>query len=285
MLALTGLLPFPDIGPFLFEINGYGLRYYSLAYIAGLMIGWWYMIRLTERPGAAMSKPHVDDFLMWATIGTIAGGRIGSTLFYNFEKTLADPISFFKVWEGGMSFHGGLIGVTVAIIAFALKNRLSPPGVGDLAAATVPIGLFFGRIANFINGELYGRQTDAPWAMIFPEAPHPDYPDFLPRHPSQLYEAALEGIVLFILLRWVYLSTKAGRWHGFTTGVFLCGYGVFRFTIEFVRTPDANLGVLSTGLTMGQTLCIPMILCGLGFIVYASKTRKTGAKTYKKARA
>lgn len=280
MHALTGLLPFPDIGPFLFEINGYGLRYYSLAYIAGLVIGWWYMIRLTQRQGAAMSKPHVDDFLMWATLGTIIGGRVGSTLFYNLDATLADPISFFKVWEGGMSFHGGLLGVTLAIIAFALKNRLSPPGVGDLAAATVPIGLFFGRIANFINAELYGHPTDVPWAMVFPSDPQQ-----VPRHPSQLYEAALEGLVLFFVLRWVYLSTAAGRWHGFTTGVFLIGYGMFRFAVEFVRKPDAHIGVLSTGLTMGQTLCLPMIACGIGFLVYAMKTRQTGAKRYKKARA
>jgi len=280
MHALTGLLPFPDIGPFIFEINGFGLRYYSLAYILGLALGWWYMIQLTKRPGAAMGKTHVDDFLMWATIGTILGGRVGSTLFYNLDATLANPLSFFQVWKGGMSFHGGLIGVSVGIIIFALKNRLSPPGVGDLAAATVPIGLFFGRIANFINGELYGHPTDVPWAMIFPADPTQQ-----PRHPSQLYEAALEGLVLFILLRWVYLSAPAGRWHGFTTGVFLIGYGCFRFLVEFVRKPDAHIGVLSTGLTMGQTLCLPMIACGIGFIIYAVRTRHTGARRMKKAAA
>ncbi|MEM6683483.1 MAG: prolipoprotein diacylglyceryl transferase [Pseudomonadota bacterium] len=278
MHAFAGLLPFPEIGPFIFKITDtFGLRYYSVAYMIGLGLGWWYMTKLVKRPGAAMGKRQVDDFLMWATIGTILGGRIGSTLFYNLDSTLADPISFFKVWEGGMSFHGGLIGVSVGIIAFALKNRLSPPGVGDLAAATVPIGLFFGRIANFINGELYGRQTDVPWAMIFPSDPFK-----LPRHPSQLYEAVLEGAVLFIILRWVYLSTGAGRWHGFTTGVFLVGYGVFRFLVEYVRTPDAHIGLLASGLTMGQTLCLPMIACGIGFLSYARRTRNTGVKRVKK---
>lgn len=279
MFALSAVLPYPDIGPFLIEFNGYGLRYYSLAYIIGLGLGWWYMIKLTQRQGAAMGKLQVDDFLTWATLGTILGGRIGSALFYNLDSTLADPISIFKVWEGGMSFHGGLLGVTLAIIAFALKNKLSPPGVGDLAAATVPIGLFFGRIANFINGELYGHPTAMPWAMVFPGS------DGQPRHPSQLYEALLEGLVLFVFLRWVYLSTRKGRWHGFTSGVFLIGYGTFRFLVEFVRKPDDHIGFLSTGLTMGQTLCIPMIACGIGFIAYASKTRKTGAKPYKKAHA
>ncbi|MEO0411154.1 MAG: prolipoprotein diacylglyceryl transferase [Pseudomonadota bacterium] len=269
--AAAGVLSYPDIGPFLFEINGYGLRYYSLAYIIGLGLGWWYMRRLITRPGSAMSEAHVDDFLMWATLGTIIGGRLGSALFYNLESTLADPISIFMVWKGGMSFHGGLIGVTAGIILFALKNRLSPPGVGDLAAATVPIGLFFGRIANFINGELYGHPADVPWAMVFPSDPLQ-----VPRHPSQLYEAFLEGLVLFFILRWVYMQTLAGRWHGFTAGAFLVCYGAFRFLIEFVRKPDDHIGVLSTGLTMGQTLSLPMILIGIAFIQYARKTQKTG---------
>ncbi|MEM6834377.1 MAG: prolipoprotein diacylglyceryl transferase [Pseudomonadota bacterium] len=283
MLAVTlsGVLPYPDIGPFLFEINGYGLRYYSLAYIIGLGLGWLYMRRLVQRPGAAMGEIHVDDFLMWATLGTIIGGRLGSALFYNLDRTLSDPVSIFLVWKGGMSFHGGLIGVSLGIIFFALKNRLSPPGVGDLAAATVPIGLFFGRIANFINGELYGHPSDASWAMIFPSDPLQ-----VPRHPSQLYEAALEGIVLFFLLRWVYLKTPAGRWHGFTAGIFLIGYGIARFLVEFVRKPDDHIGVLSTGLTMGQTLSLPMILVGIGFVLYANKTRQTGSvKTKKPAKA
>lgn len=273
MLALSvmGVLPYPEIGPFLFEINGYGLRYYSLAYIIGLGLGWWYMRRLVTRPGAAMGPVHVDDFLTWATLGTIIGGRLGSVLFYNLDKAIEDPLYIFLVWKGGMSFHGGLLGVTAAIILFALKNKLSPPGVGDLAAATVPIGLFFGRIANFINGELYGHPTDLPWAMVFPADPAQ-----VPRHPSQLYEAALEGLVLFFLLRWIYMQTLIGRWHGFTAGVFLIGYGSFRFLVEFVRKPDDHIGFLSTGLTMGQTLSLPMILIGIAFVQYARKTQKTG---------
>ncbi|MEM7568809.1 MAG: prolipoprotein diacylglyceryl transferase [Pseudomonadota bacterium] len=278
-LAAMGVLPYPDIGPFLFEINGYGLRYYSLAYIVGLGLGWWYMRRLVTRPGSAMSQAHVDDFLMWATLGTIIGGRLGSVLFYNFEQSLADPISILMVWKGGMSFHGGLLGVTAGIILFALKNRLSPPGVGDLAAATVPIGLFFGRLANFINGELYGHPTDVPWAMVFPGDPAQ-----VPRHPSQLYEAFLEGLVLFFILRWIYMQTLVGRWHGFTTGVFLIGYGSFRFLVEFVRKPDDHIGVLSTGLTMGQTLSIPMVLIGAVFVRYALNTKTTGVPSRMKAK-
>ena len=270
---LTAAIAFPQIDPVIFQIGPLALRWYSLAYMAGLLLGWRYMVHMVNRPQAAMSKEHVGDFFVWATVGVILGGRLGSILFYSLpfkaqrDYILQDPLSILRVWEGGMSFHGGLIGVIIAIIWFAKRHNISPPRLGDLVGCAVPIGLFFGRIANFINGELYGRVSDASWAMVFPGA------GLMPRHPSQLYEAGLEGAALF-LINWVlFYKFKAWRYPGLINGVFLIGYAVARLSLEFIREPDNHIGFLASGITMGQLLSIPMIIGGILLIRHSLKNK------------
>jgi phosphatidylglycerol:prolipoprotein diacylglycerol transferase len=269
------VLPFPNIDPVLIEFGPLALRWYGLAYLAGLLIGWWYVARLVSTPrlwgaaGPPVTSTQVNDLLLWVALGVILGGRFGYILFYKPGYYLANPIEVLEVWHGGMSFHGGMLGVVLAVVVFCWKNRLPLVSVGDSVAAAVPIGLFFGRLANFINGELYGRVTDVPWAMIFPHDP-----EQLPRHPSQLYEAFVEGIVLFVLLRILTHRTGALRHPGVSTGALLAGYGTARFGIEFFREPDAHLGFLAGGwLTMGMMLSIPMVLVGLGLIAFALRTK------------
>ena len=256
-------LPFPAIDPVLVEFGPLVIRWYALAYVGGLLIGWRYLLRLAEGDPKVMERQDVDDFLLWATLGVILGGRLGYVLFYNAEYFLSRPLEIFAMWRGGMSFHGGLLGVAAAIVLFSRKRRLNLLGVCDLIALVAPIGLFFGRIANFINGELFGRATDVPWAMVFPRG-GPS-----PRHPSQLYEAALEGLVLFLILLAVDRLTGARARHGFLIGVFLTGYGAFRSFVEFFREPDAQLGFLVAGATMGQILSLPLLALGLYFIAAA----------------
>ncbi|MDJ0942708.1 MAG: prolipoprotein diacylglyceryl transferase [Kiloniellales bacterium] len=256
-------LSFPEIDPVLIQIGPIAIRWYALAYIAGLFLGWRYCLRLGTRYSPAKLGPDFfDDLLLWATLGVVLGGRIGYVLFYKPMYFLTDPIQIVKVWEGGMSFHGGLLGVTLAIVLFARRRQVDMIAVGDVVAAATPIGLFFGRLANFINGELFGRVTDAPWGMVFPQG-GPE-----PRHPSQLYEAVLEGLVLFVVL---YVLVRLGglRHRGMMIGIFLSGYGLSRFLVEFVREPDAHLGVLFQFVTMGQILSLPMILLG-GFVIFWS---------------
>ncbi|VAW12612.1 Prolipoprotein diacylglyceryl transferase [hydrothermal vent metagenome] len=271
---MLSVLTFPAIDPVAIAIGPVAIRWYSLAYIGGIFIGWMYLKRLVARAslwsGAApLSKDDAEDVLIWAAIGIIFGGRIGYVLFYDPARILSDPLSAFKVWEGGMSFHGGFLGVIIALLIFARRRGISPLCLGDLAATAAPIGLFFGRLANFINGELYGRVTDVPWAMVFPGAGP------LPRHPSQLYEAALEGLVLFIALRIAtHVFGALGR-PGMVTGLFFVGYGLFRFFVEFFRMPDLHIGFLAGGLTMGMILSLPMIPIGLGFIAYARRKAQT----------
>ena len=256
MLALS----FPEIDPVLIQIGPIAIRWYALAYIAGLFLGWRYCQRLGERYSPAkIPRPFFDDLLLWATLGVVLGGRIGYVLFYKPMYFLTDPLQIVKVWEGGMSFHGGLLGVTLAIVFFSRYRKIDMLAVGDVVAAATPIGLFFGRLANFINGELFGRTTDVPWGVVFPNG-GPE-----PRHPSQLYEAFLEGLVLFVLL-YVMLRLGAMRHRGALIGTFLAGYGVSRFLVEFVREPDAHLGLLFQFVTMGQLLSLPMILLG-GFVI------------------
>ncbi|HET8729329.1 MAG TPA: prolipoprotein diacylglyceryl transferase [Alphaproteobacteria bacterium] len=253
-------IPFPAIDPVAFEIGPFVVRWYALAYLAGFIGGWRYCIHLARVAPVGPTPQDMDDFLTWAVIGTILGGRLGYVLFYNLPFYLENPLEALKVWHGGMSFHGGLLGVILAMILFALRRGFSPFAIGDIVAAAAPIGLFFGRLANFVNGELYGRATDLPWGVVFPHGGP------LPRHPSQLYEAVLEGLVLFILLLVLAHRQALRRRPGIVGGVFLIGYGVSRFLVEFVREPDAHLGFLWLGATMGQLLSLPMIAVGLAFV-------------------
>ena len=258
-------LPFPDIDPVALEIGPLAVRWYALAYIAGLLLGWRYLRFLAARRGGALTPAHADDLLFWAAVGTIAGGRIGSILFYGSEGFFADPLRVFRIWEGGMSFHGGLLGVAAAMVLFARKARIPVLAVADPVVAVAPIGLFFGRVANFVNGELYGRVSDAPWAVVFPAG------GMLPRHPSQLYEAALEGLALFAVLSWLAHRRDDPERRGLLTGVFLAGYGVLRIVGEFFREPDAHIGFLAGGVTMGQLLSAPMVAAGLWLILRARR--------------
>ena len=267
MLVLP-ILPFPAINPVLISIGPFAVRWYALAYIAGIVAGWFYARaiiasqRLWGGP-APFAVIDFDDFVIWATLGIILGGRIGYVLFYNLPHFAAHPLEIFQVWNGGMSFHGGVIGVITAIILFALRRGLPVLSLGDVTTAVTPIGLFLGRLANFINGELWGRPTDVPWAMIFPNGGP------IPRHPSQLYEATLEGLVLLAVLA-VLVQLGALKRPGLVSGAFLFGYGVARTICEFFREPDAQLGFLWGGLTMGMLLCIPLILAGAALIAFAA---------------
>jgi phosphatidylglycerol---prolipoprotein diacylglyceryl transferase len=256
------------LSPVALDLGILQIRWYSLAYIAGIVIGWWYLTRLIARPGAPMTRAHADDFVFYATLGIILGGRIGYVLFYD-PWMLREPLRVLRLWEGGMSFHGGAFGTMIAVWWMARANRLSMLRMLDYVACCVPFGLFFGRLANFVNGELWGRITDVPWAIVFPGADAGPYP----RHPSQLYEAALEGIVLFAILFVLFWRTQARYKPGMLLGTFLTGYGTARFLVEFVREPDVQLGILPWGLSMGQTLSLPMILTGVFFIATAPRRR------------
>jgi phosphatidylglycerol:prolipoprotein diacylglycerol transferase len=261
MLTSLPVLPFPAIDPVIVQIGPFAIRWYALAYIVGLVIGWRYCVALTRKPGAWVNQQQLDDFLMWVTLGVVLGGRLGYVLFYQPGYYLERPFEAIAMWRGGMSFHGGLLGVVVAIVWFARRRDLLILAVADSIAGAVPIGLFFGRIANFINGELYGRPADVPWAMVFP------YTD-QPRHPSQLYEAVLEGIVLFIVLR--VLEVRGARERpGLLTGVFLIGYAAARIFVEFFREPDRFLGTFAFGSTMGQLLSLPLAAFGLYLVLRA----------------
>ena len=265
-------IPFPAIDPVAIEVGPLAVRWYALAYMAGILVGWWYALKLVRNdalwggmPGP-ISQKNIDDFLLFATVGLILGGRLGYVLFYQPGYYLANPGDIIKVWEGGMAFHGGFLGFLAAVFLFSAWRKLPPLSPGDVCSAVVPIGLFFGRIANFINGELWGRVSDVPWAMVFPFA-GPE-----PRHPSQLYQAGMEGIVLFLVLLFVTHKLKGLRHPGFVTGVFIAGYGCARIVGEQFRQPDAGIGFLWGGLTMGMLLSVPMVLAGLA-LAYWAKSR------------
>jgi phosphatidylglycerol---prolipoprotein diacylglyceryl transferase len=277
----------PAIDPIAISAGPFAVRWYGLAYFAGILIGWWYARHLVGnnslwgyRP-APITRADIDDFLIWLVIGIVLGGRIGYALFYQPGHFLDDPLAFLRLWEGGMSFHGGLTGVILAMTLFALGKRIPMLSLFDVAAASVTFGLFFGRVANFVNAELWGRVTDVPWGVVFcndtimathgGECPAGNFP----RHPSQLYEAALEGVALFIILRVLTHWFGSLRYPGLTGGAFIAGYGIARILIEFVREPDAQLGFLAGELTMGMLLSIPMVLVGLGAIVVALRRRTT----------
>jgi phosphatidylglycerol:prolipoprotein diacylglycerol transferase len=264
------VLPFPAIDPVLIAICPFAIRWYALAYIFGILLGWLYaraLLRSTTPWGgpAPMTVIDFDDFVLWVTLGIILGGRLGYVLFYNSTHFAAHPLEILQVWQGGMSFHGGFAGCVAAVMLFAWRRGISILSLGDLTCAAGTIGLFLGRIANFINGELWGRPTDVPWAMVFPDGGP------LPRHPSQLYEAALEGLVLGGVL-WLMIRAGALRRPGLVIGVFAVGYGLARIVCELFREPDAQLGFLWGGLTMGMLLSVPLMLAGIGFIV-AAKVR------------
>jgi phosphatidylglycerol:prolipoprotein diacylglycerol transferase len=265
-------LPFPNFDPIALAIPTpwftLAIRWYALAYVAGIILGWRYAVGLV-RSGrlwggqAPTTDRAVDDLILWVTLGVIVGGRLGYILFYATDTIWRNPIQIVKTWEGGMSFHGGLIGVAIALIGFARSQKIPMLRLGDLAAPCAPIGLFFGRVANFVNGELWGRPTHAPWGMVFPNAGP------LPRHPSQLYEAALEGVALFLILR---VATHRLYWlrrPGGATGLFLACYGMFRFALEHVREPDIGMPDFPLGLSMGMILSAPMVLIGLGLILFS----------------
>jgi phosphatidylglycerol---prolipoprotein diacylglyceryl transferase len=261
---IPALIPYPEIDPVLVQIGPFAIRWYALAYIAGLVIGWRIMRRVCRQPPAILSPEKIDDFLLWAALGVIIGGRLGYVLFYKPSFFLNNPLSILTLWEGGMSFHGGLLGVISAIIAFALRNRTDPFMLSDLVAIVAPIGLFFGRIANFINGELWGRPADVPWAMIFPRGGP------IPRHPSQLYQAFFEGIVLLAVVNLVWRLTDGRRRPGLLTGVFCVGYGTARIVGELFREPDSFLGFLWGPITMGMLLSLPMVLFGAALMLRAA---------------
>lgn len=264
MLALSALA-FPAIDPIAIQIGPLAIRWYSLAYIFGLVLGWQYVRLLSRRRMTPLDRAQVDDLLFWVALGVILGGRIGYTLFYKPGHYLANPTEILMVWRGGMSFHGGLLGVIVAMVWFARRTRQPLLSVADTIAASVPIGLFFGRLANFANAELFGRVTDVAWGMRFPGGGD------LPRHPSQLYEAGLEGLALFAVLAWLAWRSPSLRRPGTLAGTFLVGYGLARGLVELVREPDAHIGLLGLGWTMGQILSVPMLLLGLFLIVRARR--------------
>ncbi len=278
-LNLLAILPFPNIDPVAFSLGPLAVHWYGLAYVAGIMIGWFYARRLVDRPmlwrgdAAPMTKTHLDDFLVWIAVGIVVGGRTGYVLFYDLPPMLENPLRIIQIWNGGMSFHGGLMGAIVAMILFARKNAIPVWSMFDIIAAVVPIGLFFGRVANFINGELWGRLSSAPWAIVFPTG------GLFARHPSQLYEAALEGIVLLLVLAALIFGFKALRKPGLIAGIFVMGYGLSRIFVEFFREPDAQLGYLlgTNWLTMGMVLSTPMVLIGLWAALRALAAARTAS--------
>lgn len=249
-------IAFPAIDPVLVQIGPFALRWYALAYIAGIVLGWMLARRMVALAPVAATREQLDDFVTWATLGIILGGRLGYVLFYRPGYYITAPWEAAYVWQGGMSFHGGMLGVILAALWFCRRQSIPALRFGDRLAGVVPIGLGFGRLANFINGELWGRVSDAPWAMVFPTG-GPE-----PRHPSQLYQAAMEGVLLFILLQVLVRIPAIRAREGFVTGAFLAGYAVARMVGEVFRQPDAHLGFLFAGITMGQLLSVPMLAVG-----------------------
>lgn len=274
-------MTFPEFDPVLVQLGPFAIRWYALAYVAGILLGWRYALQLIRNDWVwgggkpPVTAQQIDDLVLWLTLGIIGGGRLGYVLFYQPAMIWETPLEIFALWNGGMSFHGGFLGVVLAIVVYARRNAIDMLALGDLVAPAVPIGLFFGRIANFINGELWGRPTDAPWGVVFCNdriaAAYGGCPAGLePRHPSQLYEAALEGIALFALLRWATHVERLFPRRGVVTGLFMLGYGISRALLETVREPDSFMPDFPLGLTMGMVLSIPMILAG-GWLLWRAR--------------
>lgn len=258
----------PQFDPVALQLGPLALRWYGLMYLLGFALIWWIgRYRIDRNPGGTWTRNDLDDVLFYGILGTILGGRLGYVLFYKLGDYLATPWKVFYVWEGGMSFHGGFLGVVIAMIWFARSRRQDWLGITDFIAPLVPLGLAAGRMGNFINAELWGRPTDLPWAMVFPNV------DRIARHPSQLYEFALEGVVLFLIL---WLFTLKPRPRGAASALFLIGYGVFRFGVEYTREPDGFLGLLALGFSMGQWLSLPMIVAGIGLLGWSYLSTRTG---------
>lgn len=255
------------LDPVALDLGFFQIKWYSLGYIVGIFAGWWLLLKMLAEPGAPMARRHADDLVFYVTLGIILGGRLGYVLFYKPDMLLR-PLEVLQLWEGGMSFHGGLIGVVLALVYVARKEGLNLLRVMDYVAVCVPPGIFLVRLANFVNGELWGRPTDVAWAIIFPRA-GPE-----PRHPSQLYEAAGEGLILFVILWFLFRRTDARYQPGKLVGTFALIYGLVRFSLEWVRNPDAGLEHLAWGLTMGQTLSLPLIIGG-AWLIATSKGRRT----------
>ncbi|WP_297795575.1 prolipoprotein diacylglyceryl transferase [uncultured Marinobacter sp.] len=256
------MLQHPQFDPVAISLGPLKIHWYGLTYLVGFIAGWWLGRIRARKPWSPLNEEQVGDLLFYIALGVILGGRFGYVVFYNFDTFIADPLWLLRVWEGGMSFHGGLLGVMFAMWWYGRKVGSGFWRMADFVAPLVPIGLGAGRIGNFINGELWGKPTDVPWGMVFPQAP-----DALARHPSQLYQFALEGVVFFIILWW--FSSKP-RPRMAVSGLFLVCYGVFRFLVEFVRQPDAQIGYLAFDwLTMGQVLSFPMIVAGAGLMLIA----------------
>lgn len=256
------MLTYPNIDPVAFSIGPLAVRWYGLMYLLGFAAGWWLGLRRIKQGLAPVTRRQFDDLIFFAVLGVILGGRLGYVLFYKPAYYAANPLEIFAVWQGGMSFHGGLLGVILAMVFVARRQGVDYLRLMDFLAPLTPLGLAAGRVANFINGELWGRAMDLPWGMVFPGAGD------APRHPSQLYQAALEGLALFVILWW--FSSKP-RPRGQVSGLFLIGYGLFRFLAEFAREPDSYLGFLALGFTMGQWLSVPMIAAGLALFLWSSR--------------
>lgn len=250
-------LAYPEISPIIFAIGPVAIRWYSMAYLAGILLGWWLVSVRTKKYDLGLSKTNCEDLVFAVTLGIILGGRIGYILFYGLEQYLQNPLEIFALWHGGMSFHGGIFGVIIALFISSKLIKYPFLKLTDLISPVVPIGIFFGRIANFINDELWGRITDVPWAVRFPKG------GYLPRHPSQLYEAFLEGIGLFVILNLLWQNKWCRKHDGLISAVFLLGYAGFRFCLEQFRQPDSQLGFIWSGLTMGQLLSLPIIFIGI----------------------
>lgn len=251
----------PSIDPIIISLGFLDIRWYSLAYIIAFLIGLYIIKFFNKKIKSNITNKLLDDFLIWSILGVIIGGRIGYVFFYQFNYFLSDPLYLFYIWKGGMSFHGGISGMILSIFIFSRKNNLDFFLLSDYISLVAPIGLFFGRLANFINTELIGRVTDFPLAIIYPSI------DNLPRHPSQLYEAFFEGIVLFLILLIIFLKKNSNQKSGYISGIFLLIYGIFRFIIEFTREPDSHIGLIFNLYSMGQLLSIPLIFFGILLII------------------
>ncbi|MBA4693234.1 MAG: prolipoprotein diacylglyceryl transferase [Congregibacter sp.] len=262
------MVPYPDIDPVALALGPIKIHWYGLTYIAGFAFAWWLARRRCEQPHSPLARAQVDDLIFYAAVGVVIGGRLGYAVFYGFERLASDPMWLFRVWEGGMAFHGGLLGVLTAMAFFARQRQIQWGRLMDFVAPLTPVGLALGRLGNFIGQELWGRPADVPWAMIFPNDPLG-----LARHPSQLYQFALEGCLLFLVLLW-FSRKQRPTWA--VSGVFLVGYGALRFVAEFFREPDAHIGFDALGwMTRGQLLCVPMLVAGLCLLywAYRPKTR------------
>ncbi len=271
------MLPYPQIDPVAIALGPVKVHWYGLAYLAGLAFAWWLGVRRSQMPGAVVRREQIDDLIFFGALGVVLGGRIGYALFYGGDKLAEDPTWLLRVWQGGMSFHGGMLGVMVAMYLFGRRRNIAIGDMLDFVAPLVPLGLAFGRLGNFIGQELWGRPTDVPWAMVFPRDPLQ-----LARHPSQLYQFALEGLLLFGILYW-YSSRPRPRWA--VSGMFSLGYGCLRFTAEFFREPDQHIGFEALGwMTRGQELSLPLIGLGIFLLFFAYRTPSAAPMPKQKSR-